>query len=161
MRPSTPEQWSKFVFTSTLQSTDVGISDPITYAQAQKLEYFQACLKEAMRLQPAVGMHLPRSVPSGGAVLAGRFFPAGSVVGVSPKLVHRTKEAYGSDAVTFRPDRWLTDDAEELKELNKNNLAFGSGSRSQSFFLTCSLSLNLFAAVCIGVSRGIFRLPRH
>lgn len=31
-----------------------GNSEPITYAQAQKLEFFQACLKEGMRLQPAV-----------------------------------------------------------------------------------------------------------
>lgn len=41
-------------------------SPRVTYAEASKLTYFQACLKESMRLQPAVGMHLPRAVPKGG-----------------------------------------------------------------------------------------------
>lgn len=80
-------------------------------------------------------MHLPRLVPAEGAVLAGHPFAAGSIVGVSPKLVHKTMEAYGPDAAQFRPERWSDATEEETRHLNKMNLAFGAGSR-----------------VCIGVS---------
>lgn len=77
-------------------------------------------------------MHMPRVVPKGGAALSGRFFPAGSIVGVSPKLVHRTSTAYGDDATTYKPERWMSENAEELKNLNRFNLAFGAGSRGTS-----------------------------
>lgn len=53
------------------------ISDPITLKEAQQLPYFQAVIKEGLRIHPAVGQIMPRIVPEGGAQLAGRFFPAG------------------------------------------------------------------------------------
>jgi cytochrome P450 len=54
-----------------------GISDPVTFAQAQKMPYLQAVLKEALRMHPATGLPLGRVVPEGGAVIAGKMFPAG------------------------------------------------------------------------------------
>jgi cytochrome P450 len=56
---------------------DGRISDPITFKEAQTLQYFQAVIKEGLRIHPAVGQIMPRIVPEGGAQLAGRFFPAG------------------------------------------------------------------------------------
>lgn len=53
------------------------LSFPIAYSDGTKLSYFQACLKETLRLHPAVPWTLPRVVPEGGAVLAGKFFAAG------------------------------------------------------------------------------------
>jgi cytochrome P450 len=53
------------------------ISDPVTYGQAQKMSYLQAVLKEALRMHPATGLPLGRVVPEGGAVIAGKMFPAG------------------------------------------------------------------------------------
>jgi cytochrome P450 len=53
------------------------ISDPVTFAQAQKMPYLQVVLKEALRMHPATGLPLGRVVPEGGAVIAGRMFPAG------------------------------------------------------------------------------------
>jgi len=53
------------------------ISDPVTFAQAQKMPYLQAVLKEALRMHPATGLPLGRVVPEGGAVIAGKMFPAG------------------------------------------------------------------------------------
>lgn len=53
------------------------ISDPVTFAQAQKMPYLQAVLKEALRMHPATGLPLGRVVPEGGAVIAGKIFPAG------------------------------------------------------------------------------------
>lgn len=53
------------------------LSEMVTYAEAQALPYFQACLKEAMRLRPAVGLDIQRYVPPGGALIDGVFFPEG------------------------------------------------------------------------------------
>lgn len=53
------------------------ISDPVTFGQAQKMPYLQAVLKEALRMHPATGLPLGRVVPKGGAVIAGKMFPAG------------------------------------------------------------------------------------
>lgn len=54
-----------------------GSSTAFSYAEGCTLEYFQVCLKEALRLHPAVQMILPRVVPTEGAVLCGHFLPAG------------------------------------------------------------------------------------
>lgn len=52
-------------------------SKPVTFQECQKLPYLQAVLKEALRIHPATGQLLSRIVPSGGAVLAGQYFPEG------------------------------------------------------------------------------------
>jgi hypothetical protein len=54
-----------------------GITEPITFNQAQQLPYLQAVIKEALRVHPATGLTLGRVVPSGGYTIAGQFFPAG------------------------------------------------------------------------------------
>jgi cytochrome P450 len=53
------------------------ISDPVTYSESLKMPYFCACVKEALRMHSAVGYTLPRHVPKGGRIIAGRFFPEG------------------------------------------------------------------------------------
>ncbi|KAF2813426.1 cytochrome P450 [Mytilinidion resinicola] len=80
------------------------ISDPVSLSQADSMPYLQAVMYEALRVHPAVGMSLPRVVPSGGIDIHGKYFPAGSVVGVNPWVVHRNKEVFGDDADDFRPD---------------------------------------------------------
>ena len=39
----------------------------ISYQEAQQLPYFQAALKEAMRVRPAVDLNITRHVPASGA----------------------------------------------------------------------------------------------
>ena len=51
------------------------VSDPITYAETQKLPYLQACIKEAMRLHPSIGHNQVRVVPEGGFSFDGKFLP--------------------------------------------------------------------------------------
>ncbi|KAK4055695.1 hypothetical protein OIV83_000241 [Microbotryomycetes sp. JL201] len=102
---------------------------PITYGSGVNLEYFQACLKETLRLHAAVPWTLPRVVPSGGATVAGRYLPGGIEVSMSPYVVHRRPEAYGPDAHVFKPERWLEADAETKKTMERNLITFGSGSR--------------------------------
>ena len=106
------------------------LSSPITFQQAQSLSYLQAVIQEAFRLEPVIGLVLPRIVPAGGAVIGGRFFPSGSTVGICPSVVHRNKEIFGENADEFYPERWLETDVETLKTMHRALLHFGIGSRT-------------------------------
>ncbi|KAL6706818.1 hypothetical protein ACN47E_005154 [Coniothyrium glycines] len=106
------------------------LSDPAQYNEAQKLPYLQAVIYEAMRVHPAVGMPMARVVGKGGAELAGRYFPAGTEVGVNAWVLHSNKDVYGPDAEAFRPDRWLTKDPVERATMDRNFLSFGAGTRT-------------------------------
>ena len=53
------------------------LSNPVTYEQARTMPYLQACITEGLRIHPAVGMTLPRTVPAGGMEIRGYYLPAG------------------------------------------------------------------------------------
>jgi cytochrome P450 len=71
-----------------------------------------------MRLHPAVGMPLQRVVPPGGRVIAGRFYRAGTLVGMTPREIHLDSRAYGNDASEWCPERWLEGDRGQLEKYN-------------------------------------------
>jgi cytochrome P450 len=96
---------------------------PVTFAEANRMPYLQAVLKEAMRVHPAVGLLLERTVPPEGCTIAGRWLPGGTVVGINPWVLHRDTEVYGEDAGEFRPERWLEVDEERLKVMERSFLA--------------------------------------
>ena len=103
------------------------LSFPATLQETENMPYLQACMYEALRLHPAVGMSLPRVVPEGGFEIDGRFLPAGTIVGVNPWVAHRDERVFGKDAEDFRPERWLVEDKTELE---RYFFAFGSGARA-------------------------------
>ena len=53
------------------------LTDPVTFDQAEAMPYLQACMYEALRCHPAVGMSLPRVTPSGGIHIDGHHVPEG------------------------------------------------------------------------------------
>lgn len=111
--------------------SDAGkLSKPVTFRESQDMPYLQAAVKEAMRVHPAVGLPLLRIVPKGGATICDRFFPQGTVVGINAWVAHLNEDVFGSDASSFRPERWLTDDKEQLAQMDRYNLTFGLGSRN-------------------------------
>ncbi|KAK0726559.1 cytochrome P450 [Apiosordaria backusii] len=99
----------------------------ITWNQSQSLDYLQACLKEAMRVRPAVGLNITRLVPPEGAELDGHFFPGGTTIAANGWVLHRDKETFGQDADEFRPERWLEDE-ERAKKMERYMFQFGGGS---------------------------------
>ncbi|KAF2172252.1 hypothetical protein M409DRAFT_63002 [Zasmidium cellare ATCC 36951] len=100
------------------------LSEMPQWSEAQSLPYFQACLKEAMRLRPAVGLNICRLVPSAGAEIGGQFFPGGTRIALNGWVLHRDKEIFGHDPETFRPERWLEGDA---KMMERFMFQFGGG----------------------------------
>lgn len=74
---------------------------------------------------------MPRYAPSGGLALPNGFVvPAGYSVGINPFVVQRDTALYGVDAETFRPERWLEADAEQVKKMNVGMISFGAGTRT-------------------------------
>lgn len=96
---------------------------PISFAESNQMPYFQAVMKEAMRMHPAVGLLLERVVPASGADISGTWLPGGTNVGICPWVLHRDTRVFGEDADEFRPERWLEADKETLKIMNRSNLA--------------------------------------
>lgn len=90
----------------------------IAWNEAQNLPYFQACMKEAMRVRPAVGLNITRVVPPEGAELDGQFFPGGVSLAVNGWVLHRDRATFGEDADEYRPERWLGD-VEEARRMER------------------------------------------
>ena len=95
-------------------------SENVTFKESQEMPYFQAVMKEALRMHSATRLPLWRVVPDGGAEISGRFFPAGTVVGVNTWVAHYD-ERFFPDAKSFRPERWIEaeNNPERIKVMNQ------------------------------------------
>ena len=89
----------------------------VSYEDAQKLPFMQACIKESLRIFTPVPMTLPRVAPPEGITIGDEYFPAGTIISVSPWVIHYSKELWGPDAREFRPDRWFE---EGINDREKN-----------------------------------------
>ncbi|MCJ1309075.1 hypothetical protein MMC25_002730 [Agyrium rufum] len=104
-------------------------TDLISWKQCQDLPYLEACVKEAERLNPAIGLPLERIVPASGTTICGKFFPGETVVGMNAWVVHRDRDTFGKDADAWRPERWIECSAARRSRMDKAMLTFGAGSR--------------------------------
>ncbi|KAK3986012.1 benzoate 4-monooxygenase cytochrome P450 [Cladorrhinum sp. PSN332] len=86
----------------------------VSFSDAQKLPFLQACIKEALRIFGPASMGLPRVVGEGGLTIGDRTLPKGTIVSINVWVIHHSKEIWGPDAREFDPDRWLTEDAARL-----------------------------------------------
>ncbi|KAF7187602.1 Pisatin demethylase [Pseudocercospora fuligena] len=102
---------------------DADLSSPVTLKQTLSLPYLQATISETLRLHPAVGLPLWRTVPPSGLQVDDILIPAGSNVGGNAWVLH-------GDSDVFRPERWLEASKEELAAMSQNDFAFGAGNRT-------------------------------
>ncbi|KAI9654954.1 MAG: hypothetical protein M1821_005707 [Bathelium mastoideum] len=104
------------------------LSSPVRYADSSKLEYLNAVVTEALRVHAATGFVLEREVPAGGMTVAGKFIPAGTIVGINSWVMHANQQVYGEDAESFNPDRWFASE-EKVSQMKRYNMSFGAGPR--------------------------------
>lgn len=108
-------------------------SGVICDADARRLPYLQAVIKEGMRIHPPVTDPLPKRVPDGGdtVVVDGEavFLPGGANISAALWPLQRNKTVFGPDAQFFRPERWLDEpDERRLADMNRvHELHFGYG----------------------------------
>lgn len=107
---------------------NANLPSPIPWDIAHKLPYLDACIKEALRMTPAIGIPLERVAPEEGVELCGQFFAHGTVLGVNAWVAHSDKEVYGADAAVWRPGRWVEASSEKRKEMDRGLFAVSSTS---------------------------------
>jgi cytochrome P450 len=106
--------------------------DPvISDSQALRLPYFQACIRESLRMIPPVFGMLQKLVPPEGDTIDGKYLPPGTRVGTCIYGILRNKKTFGDDADLYRPERWLREDDARLSQMIKaGEIMFGSGKYS-------------------------------
>lgn len=98
---------------------DANLPSPVPWDIAHQLLYLDSCIKEALRMTPALGIPLERVAPAGGIELCGRYFEGGTVLGVNAWVAHRDQGVYGADAALWRPERWIEASREKRKEMER------------------------------------------
>ncbi|KAL6792217.1 cytochrome P450 [Trichoderma sp. SZMC 28013] len=105
----------------------------LSFKESLEMPYWQAVMKEALRLHPATGLPLWRTVTEGGLELNGQFFPEGTTIGLNTWTAHYNEDIFGRDAAAFRPERWIEaekEGGERIAQMNAYYLPFGLGSRT-------------------------------
>ncbi|KAL9067836.1 MAG: hypothetical protein Q9157_006684, partial [Trypethelium eluteriae] len=81
--------------------------------------YLRACIDETLRMSPPVTGTLWRELPPGSdnepLIIDGHSIPKGTLVGVNIYSIHHN-ELYFPDSFTFKPERWLSDNARDAEE---------------------------------------------
>ncbi|KAH7224243.1 hypothetical protein MRS44_003948 [Fusarium solani] len=116
---------------------------PVTFSSAKNLPYLDAAIKEALRIHPPMAIMLGRTVPKGGATVAGYYLPAGTEVGVNAWILHRDPEVF-PDPEAWKPERWLTKDVDHLSRMKKHFFAFGAGRHICSGRHISTMEINKF-----------------
>lgn len=106
------------------------LSSPVRYTDAFKLEYWSACVKEVERYSPTGGFEQPRIISSGGVTLASGQYLLGSYqVMVNPNVVHFDQNCFGGDAGQFKPARWIENEEDSIKNMERHLIGCGKGPR--------------------------------
>lgn len=121
------------VYTRLLSELDTAItagtiSSPIRDAEAKRLPYLQAVVREGLRIFPGATPSLFKTVPKGGDTVVGYELPEGTQLGINIHAMLRSKDSWGDDADLFRPERWLEVDDERFAQMSDHlEVLFGYG----------------------------------
>lgn len=105
-----------------------GDEDEITRSSLNNCLYLDACIRETMRLVPAVPNLSPRLVKAGGLTIGGLYIPPGTHVGTSLYTLMRNPRHFERPN-NFMPGRWLSPCQSRLLNLEAFE-PFGIGPRS-------------------------------
>lgn len=103
--------------------------DGLSWAEGVKMHYFQACMKECLRVHSPLGQMLLRASPKGGVTLCGRYIPEGIQIGCNAWSAHRNPSLYIQHPDEFWPERWIDSPPELIQKMENASLAFGGGPR--------------------------------
>ncbi|KAH9071052.1 cytochrome P450 [Lactarius deliciosus] len=129
----------------------VGRSRTPTSSDAPNLPYIQAMVKEVLRWRPALPFSLPHSTTEDDWY-NGMFIPKGTICLTNLMQCHRDP-AYGENAVSFRPERFLGANGEVLpgpaETREEGHSTYGFGKRrcmgkhvaNESLFIYIAMSL--------------------
>ncbi|KAL4802975.1 pisatin demethylase [Aspergillus unguis] len=117
------------VIQARVNNGETSLEKPITWLEGQSMAYFQAVIKECLRIHPGLGQIIPRDVPPGGLTICGEYLPERTVVGCNAWTVHRDRSVFGENADEFVPERWLDGDEEGIRAMENAIFTFGAGSR--------------------------------
>lgn len=100
----------------------------ISNDNARNMPYFQAVIKEGLRMHPPAVSLMSKEVPAGGDTFNGVYLPEGTYVGYCALGVMRRQDIWGADSSEFRPERWLEAAPEKVREMESTlELTFGYG----------------------------------
>lgn len=114
---------------AAVRAGNISKDEPVSYDEAAKLEYLQACLNEALRIWPNVAISLARDAPEEGIEIDGYYIPEGYTVGMNSKQLGFNEDIFGPDPESFKPERWLEADKARRNDMEARNLSFGGPSR--------------------------------
>lgn len=92
-----------------------------------------AIIKETIRLHAPFPSAFPRTVTPGAETIIPELpapLPVGTLISSNTFVLGRSKEIWGHDAETWKPQRWLIDESKNKRELEDKFVAFGKGPRS-------------------------------
>lgn len=102
------------------------LPDEFEDVHLKALSYLNQVIDETLRLYPAVGGGLWRTVPPQGAIIAGHHIPPGTLVSCQAYSMHRDPAVFTNPEI-FHPDRWDSPTA----AMKTAMMAWGGGARGE------------------------------
>ena len=92
----------------------------------EALPYLTAVRQEILRFYSPFSLFGRTSIVA--TTISGHQVPANTMISLAPWAIHRSKDVWGTDAGTFRPERWLEDPSGGARDAY-SYLTFGAGPR--------------------------------
>ena len=105
------------------------LSDPPRWGEVCRLSYFDAVLKESIRLGYSKKI-VEKSIPTAGMTVNGHFLPTGTIVEWQLDAFHNDRDIFGDDVQEFQPERWISADPCTRKHMEQALLAFNISRRT-------------------------------
>lgn len=124
-----PRVYNKLQIEIDKAVADGNVTFPVIQnTEALWLPYLQAVIKEGLRLwQPLNGI-VTKDSPKEDITINGVYIPGNTQVCLSQHSMMRRKDFFGPDPDTFRPERWLDNDVDRVKEQERIwELSFSTG----------------------------------